>query len=440
MKNLFIFLRQDLWSIRLDKQNGKKHFLLKQLRIFILAFKGFREDKCIINATALTYYTLFSVVPVFALTFAIAKGFNFEQDLKNQILQRFSDHREAVNSSFEYAHNMLENAKGGVIAGVGVLILIFTVIRLLASIESAFNDIWQINKGRTWIRKFTDYISILIVAPVLVILSGSISVIIASKFSALLLYFGLNEESTFLVKIVLRAISFSLLFMMFTFMYMVFPNTKVNYKAAMKAAVIATILFEIVKWAYLFFQIGATQYNQIYGSFAALPLFLIWVQLSWFIVLFGAELAFSFQNVNHYELEHEIKNLSHRYVKTLTLLVMNIITKNFSNGGKPMRIGEISSKLDLPERLARKIINDLEKLGLINEVKSMDPDTDTGYQPAISEQSLTINFITQKLDRKGVNEIPINSTKELTIIENKLDHFESLLDNSAENILVKDII
>ena len=439
MKKLFIFLRRDLWSIRLEKESRKKHFALKQLRVLLLALKGFRDDKCVINATALTYYTLFSVVPVFALTFAIAKGFNFEQDLRNQILHRFSEHKEAVNSALEYAHNMLENARGGVIAGVGILILIFTVVRLLASIEDAFNDIWQINKGRTWLRKFTDYTTILIISPIFIFLSGSITIVIGSKFSELLIYFGLNEESSTLVLLLLRIVSFTLLFLMFSFMYMVFPNTKVDYKAAMKAAFVSSILFELLKWAYLYFQIGVSQYNQIYGSFAALPLFLIWVQLSWFIVLFGAELAFSLQNVKHYELEHEIKNLSHYYIKKLSLLFMFHITRNFSEGKKPLGISELSSLLDLPERLTRKIVNTLEELELINEVKPVDHESFASYQPAISDQLLTISYINKKLERKGVNEIPLSSNAELSVIESKLKSIDQLMEESEENILVKDV-
>ncbi|MFN5183503.1 MAG: YhjD/YihY/BrkB family envelope integrity protein [Bacteroidota bacterium] len=439
-KRLLHFLQKDLWSIRLDKESGRKYFFIKQLRIFLLALKGFKDDKCVLNATALTYYTVFSVVPVIALTFAIAKGFNFEEDLKKQILDKFSEHQGAVNSALEYAHNMLENAKGGVIAGVGILLLIFSVVRLLASIEDAFNDIWQINKGRTWIRKFTDYTTILIVSPILILLSGSINVIIASKFSEILNYMGLTEESTFLVTLLLRTVSFLLLFLMFTFMYMVIPNTKVDFKAALKAAFYATILFEIVKWAYLYFQIGVTQYNQIYGSFAALPLFLVWIQLSWFIVLFGAELAFSYQNVKHYELEHEINNLSHRYVKTLSILIMYYITKNFSEAQKPLGLSEISDKLDLPERLSIKIINTLEELGLVNEIKPVNKNSYSTYQPALSEKFLTINFILQKLDTKGVNEIPVGSVNELSFVQNKLSQIDNILDNSRENILVKDLM
>jgi membrane protein len=440
LKKFIEFLRNDLWSIRLDKESGKKHFLIKQIRILALAFKGFKEDRCIINATALTYYTLFSLVPIIALTFAIAKGFNFEEDLRNQILEKFQDHRAAVQSALEYAHKMLENAKGGIIAGVGIVILMYTVVKLLASIEESFNDIWQINKGRTWIRKFTDYSTILILSPILIFLSGGIKVLITSKFAILLHYLGLGEESTFILKFLLRIISFGLLFVMFTFMYMVFPNTKVNYKAAMKAAIFAAIIFEILEWAYLFFQIGVSQYNQIYGSFAALPLFLIWLQLSWFIVLFGAELAFSYQNVNHYELEHEINNLSPRYLKSLSILVMYYITRNFSEGNIPLSASEIATKLDLPERLARKIINDLEEMNLVNEVKPMNQDLNPGYQPAVSEQKLTLHYITQRLDRKGVNEIPINSIDELSLVENKLSSFENIIENSSENILVKDLL
>jgi membrane protein len=227
---------------------------------------------------------------------------------------------------------------------------------------------------------------------------------------------------------------------MFTFIYLVFPNTKVNIKAALRAAIFSAILFEIAEWAYLYFQIGVSQYNQIYGSFAALPLFLMWIQISWFIVLFGAELAFSFQNVKHYELEHEINNLSPRHSKILSILILHHITKSFSDGKPPLSVADLSEKLDLPERLTKKIINTLEELGLVYEIKPVNLDSNTAYQPGLSEKHLTLIYINKKLESQGVNEIPFGSKNEITKIENRLNNLDALIENSGQNILLTDLM
>jgi membrane protein len=433
------YFNEKLWKIRLDRVEGRRGTFIRQLRVFTLSIKGFTDDKCLLKATALTYYTLFSIVPVIALTFAIAKGFGYETDLQMQLMDKFKDQKEVLGQAFGYANKLLENAKGGIIAGIGVLLLLFSVIRLLSNIEQSFNEIWEIKKGRTWIRKFTDYLSIILIAPLLIIVSGSITVVIESKLEAGMSYVGLAPESPFIVMFAFKAMSFALLFAMFAFLYMVLPNTKVKFQAAAKAAIISAILFQIVQWLYIAFQIGVGRSNAIYGSFAALPLFLFWVQTSWFIVLFGAELAFAYQNVDHYELEHEIQHISIRYKRVLALLIAQCVIKNFTEGGKPMTSAEIAKKLDLPVRLARNIIHEFDQLGIFNEVKTEGDQRESAYQPALSENKLTIKYILEKLDTAGVNEMPIQYSNELASIQNAMDGFDHLLENDKGNILVKDI-
>jgi membrane protein len=280
----------------------------------------------------------------------------------------------------------------------------------------------------------------MMVAPLLILISGSITVLIESKLSGLMDYVGLNAGSPYVVKLAFKAMSFFLLLAMFAFMYMVLPNTKVKFYAAAKAALISTILFQLVQWIYIGFQIGVANYNAIYGSFAALPLFLFWVQTSWFIVLFGAELAFAYQNVEHYELEHEIQNISPRYKRVISLLVANCVIKNFMSGEKPMTSSEIAKKLDLPVRLARTTLYEFHQLGIVNEVKTGGDDRDSAYQPAVSENKLTIKFVLDKLDTHGVNEMPIHETHELQSIHGVMNEFDEILEKDKGNVLVKDIV
>ncbi|MBS1637413.1 MAG: YihY/virulence factor BrkB family protein [Bacteroidetes bacterium] len=429
------FLNHKLWRVRLDKLDKKQGFLLKQLRIFMLAIKGFNDDKCMSKATALTYYTLFSIVPVIAIAFAIAKGFGFQETLQSQLEQGFEDKKEILDSVFVYANSMLEKAKGGVIAGFGVVLLLWSVMKLLSSIEASLNDIWQIKKNRTWIRKITDYLSILLIAPIFVFISSGLTVVLKTEVGVVGSHFAyFSTAGIFLLKL----FSFALLWVLFTFLYMALPNTRVNFKAAALGGIVGALLFVGLEWVYITFQVGVARYSAIYGGLAALPLFLGWVQYSWFIVLFGAELAFANQNVDHYELENEIMNISDRYKRVIALMIANLVTKNFIEGGQPMTAMEIAEKLDLPVRLARNIIFEFTETGIFAEIKTHN-DKVTAYQPGISESKLTVKYIIDKLDERGVNELPIHNSEELNIINRLMRDMDDVLNTTKGNTLVSEI-
>ncbi len=435
-KQVTHFFNHKLWRVRLDKLDKKQGFFLKHLRIFTLAINGFNEDKCLLKATALTYYTLFSIVPIIALAFAIAKGFGFQADLQQQLLNNFAEQKDVLLQAFDYADKMLNNTKGGLIAGVGVILLLWSVMKLLGSIENSFNEIWEIKKDRTWVRKITDYLSIMLIAPIFLILSGSVTVGLKTGLDTVASSFSVISPMN---AVLLKIFAFTLIWGMFIFLYMALPNTKVTFKGAVRGAFVAAFLFELLEWAYVSSQIGVGSYNKIYGSFAALPLFLIWVQYSWFVVLFGAELTFAWQNVDHYELEADINNISDRYKRVIALMIGNHVVKHFNEGKPALTAFEIAQNLDLPVRLARTIINEFIETGIFNEVKVAN-DKDTGYQPGISDSKLTVKFIIDKLDEKGVNELPLDNSAELEVINKLMLEMDEVLNTSKGNTLVKDIL
>lgn len=432
IKNSRLFVSEKLWHIRLDKVDKRQGFLIRQLRIFSLAVQGFNQDKCLTKATALTFYTLFSIVPILALAFAISKGFGLEKDLQIQILKEYPQYNDILTNAFVYANSMLSNAKGGIIAGFGIVLLLWSVLKLLVNMEASFNEIWEIKKGRSWVRKITDYLTVMLVSPLLLIISGGLIVAIQTKIGniGMMGIFG-----TILIKL----LAYSLITGVFTFLYLVLPNTKVNFRSAAVAAVIATILFELLGWAYVKFQIGASSLSAIYGGFAALPLFLIWVQYSWYVVLFGAEIAFANQNVDHYELENEITKLSVRYKKVIALMIGNLVAKGFYNGEKPMTAIEIALKLDLPVRLARNIINEFVSAGIFIEMRT-DKDKEIVYQPGITESKLTVKQVLEALEKNGVNTLPINDTNELIHINQLMKDLDKSMDNELGNTFIKDIV
>ncbi|MHB8261704.1 MAG: YihY/virulence factor BrkB family protein [Bacteroidia bacterium] len=438
IQRLVNFLTDKIWKIRVNKLDRKKGFLINQLRIITLSIKGFNDNQCMVKASALTYYMLFAMVPLLALLLAVSKGFGLQQKLEAYLLHDFSRYASILTQAFGYADKLLKTTQGGIIAGIGILLLIYTVLSLLSSIENFFNEIWEIKKGRTFIRRITDYIAISIFAPILIFVSSGISIFLSTEFTSIesltwLSHFG------FVFKILLKTTSLFLLSGMFTFLYVVLPNTRVKFKSAMMAGIVAAVAFDILQWAYIAFQIGAVKLSAVYGSFAALPLFLIWMQYSWYIVLFGAELAFANQNVDHYELESEIKNISTRYRRVISLLLANIVVKNFMEGKLPLTATQIADRLDMPIRLARMIIFDFIETEILCEVKT-EKEKEVAYQPAITENKLSVKYILDKLDTKGVNELPIQSTAELQNIHKLMDEFDEVLNENKGNVLISDLV
>lgn len=426
------FVSDKIWKIRLNKVDKRQGLLIRNLRILSLSFKGFKEDNCFTYATALTFYTLFSIVPILALVFAIAKGFGYEKTLQDQLLNNYDQYRDILSNAFVYANSLLSTTKGGVIAGFGIVLLLWSVMQLLINIENSFNDVWEITRGRTWVRKVTDYLTIMLVGPLLLIVSGGITVAIQTKIGNMHL---LGFAGTFFAKL----LAYSLVVGVFTFLYTVMPNTKVKVKPAFFAAVIATVLFEFVGWAYIRFQVGANRMNAIYGGFAALPLFLVWVQYSWYIVLLGAELAYSYQNVDHYELEEDIDKISPRYKKVISLMIANLVARRLYNNETALNAVEISEKLDLPSHLTRTILNEFVDIGLFVEVVP-EKNEETVYLPGVTESKFTVRYLIDALEKKGINSLPISDTKELIHINKLMSEMDKLMDTSMGHMNIKDIV
>src|ERR1700756_428445 len=254
------FISDTMWRMRLNRLGRKQGILIKQLRIVTLAIKGFNEKKCLVKASALTYYMLFSIVPFLAILFAISKGFNLQQKLEAYLLHDFSQHADILTQAFQYADKMLQTTQGGIIAGVGIVLLVYTVLSLLSSIENSFNEIWEIKKGRTIIRRITDYIAITLFAPILLFASSGVSIFLSTEVTNIegLAWLG---HLGFLFKAGLKITSLLLLSGMFTFIYIVFPNTRVKFKSAMWAGIVAAIAFDLLQWVYIKFQIGVAKYD-----------------------------------------------------------------------------------------------------------------------------------------------------------------------------------
>jgi membrane protein len=319
LKSRFLgFFTTTIWHAHRGDRSAIQWLMIRLVRTVILSVRGFTRHHDTLRASALTFFTLLSLVPVAAMAFGIAKGFGFERRLQKELLIGF-------------AQNMLDNTKGGMIAGIGVIVLFWAIIKVLGNIENSFNHIWGV-RPRTFVRKLSDYLTIMLIGPVLIIMSGSVTVFITAQISAISGRFELLQMVGPAIYVGLKLLPYSLVWMLFTLIYMIMPNTRVRFDSALLAGFVAGSTFQVVQAAYIQFQIIVAKYNAIYGSFAALPLFLIWLQISWFIVLIGAEISHAYQHSNYMDETAGGRELSISQTRLLALTVCCHIVRLFQHG------------------------------------------------------------------------------------------------------------
>ncbi|MDE2215252.1 MAG: YihY family inner membrane protein [Candidatus Omnitrophica bacterium] len=438
IRQIVNFLDRDIWRIHTKKLPRRKSFLIKQLRVLVLAIREFRDNKCQLNASSLTFYTLLSIVPLAAMAFGIAKGFGLDQVLAKQLLQKFPGQQETISQIIGFANNLLKNTQGGLVAGVGVIILFWTVIKVLNSIENSFNDIWGIKKSRSFGRKVSDYLSMMLICPFLVIISSTATVFVSTQVDLILRKLSFLGALTTPVLFSLNFLPYVMMWLLLGFIYIFMPNTKVKPLSAFIGGVVAGTIYQLVQIIYIKFQVGVASANAIYGSFAALPLFLIWLQLSWRIVLFGTEVSFAHQNVDTYEFEHDCLNVSLAFKQMLALYISTVLVKRFAAGESSLTANQLTDQLDIPIRLVREILFELTEAGILSEIKDAT-DRESSFQPARDIDHLTVRFVQEALEKKGTGEIPVVQGKELAKIQECLKGFDDQIKQSRGNRLLKDI-
>jgi membrane protein len=433
-------LNDVVWHTPLSELSRRKTFLIKQLRILFIAGRSSLKDKVELRASALTFYTLLSIIPVIAIAFAIAKGFGLDQNLESIITNSkdFQSYNQILTPLLERARLTIQETRGGYIAGVGMIILFWSVISLLGQIESSFNHIWQISSSRAWYRKFADYLTIMIFAPVLLILSSSITVFISTELTGFMSKAPILSFFKPIISFLIKFAPYFLTWTVLALLFIVMPNTKVKFMPAMISGIIAGTLVKLLQWLYLDLQFGITKLSAIYGGLAAVPLFIIFLQTTWIFILIGAELCFANQNISNYEFESEALNISHFHKRALILLIMNMIVRNFAFGEKPVGAESIGKLLKIPVRLARDILADLTNANLVSVIYEKN-QIERLYQPAVDINKITVSYMLSRLDKKGMEHDIVVHNKDYEKIITMLEKFEKINAKSDYNILIKDL-
>lgn len=432
------FIQEDIWRIRTRGLPPPRAFAIRYLRILLAAGSAFQEHRCQLRASALTFYSLLSIVPVVAMAFGIAKGFAFEKVLQEKILERFPGQEEVLLEVFEFANAMLANTKGGLIAGVGVILLFWAIIKVLGNIERSFDDIWSVKQERSFSRKVTDYLSVMLVAPVLLVLSSGATVFITTQLGEISKRFDVLGILGSVVFVLLEITPFAIMWVLFAFLYLFMPNRRVNRRSGLVAGIIAGTVYVVVQMAYVKFQVGVANYNAIYGSFAALPLFLTWLQLSWLIVLAGAEISCIHQNADALEFGPDSRRASYYFRRLLALRIVNHVSRKFATGEVPLTAADISESLEIPRGLTEELLEALAESGILIEAAHHGRD-EAAYVPARDTELLTVKFVMDALDRRGADRIPVAVTEELQRIEQSLKAVGETIEKSPANLRLKDI-
>ena len=430
------FVTYDIWRITENELSGLGEFCFNIIKTVILAVRGFQSENLQTKASALTYSTLLSIVPLLAVLLGIAKGFGFQGTVRQGLFDYFPGHEMELNKAFEFVESYLAQAQGGVIIGVGLILLFYTVINLISSVEDTFNDIWQIQKSRPWYRKISDYLALFLVLPVLMTASSGLSIFMSTLQNSFL---GQYLFFTPLVELFLHIAPYIITTLAFTGLYVSLPNTKVRFVNGLVAGFIAGCAFQLFQFIYISGQIWVSKYNAIYGSFAALPLLLLWLQLSWLICLFGAELSYASQNVKKFSFERDSKSISRRYKDFLTLLIASLIVKRFVKGEKPYTAGELSDAYRIPIRITTQILYLLTELNIIIEVNYGNDDRVAYYQPAIDVNKITVSYLLTRMDEYGSENFKIDTSKLFSKEWKALLKTREDMIKANDNILLKDL-
>jgi len=432
------FLRSEVLKIEDAELSAFKRLVVRILRIVLIVCHGFTEDRVHLRASALTFYTLLAIVPVLAISFGIAKGFGFKEVLKALILEKLQGQEAVANQVLDFAEKLLENVKGGVVAGIGILLLLYAVLKILSHIENSFNDIWGIETPRPLLRKITDYVSLMFIGPIFLIVASTISVFVASEARSVTERIWLFSAVSPVIFFSLKLLPILLLSVLFTFLYLFMPNTRVRFVPAMIGGIMAGVLLEFFQGVYIEFQIGVSKYNAIYGSFAALPLFFIWLQMSWMIVFLGAEMAHACQNHEYRSFEYEIRGLSHANKRLLSLQIMHFLVKHFSGAKASWEIDEISDALELPKPLVRSILHNLQAAGVVSRI-DQDRYPSAAFQPAKDPDFLTIKAVVDALEQSGQSDLPVPESDSLRKLIHSMNVFSALVEQSPDNMKLKEM-
>ncbi len=428
------FVRYDIWRITGHELSRSRQLLYNALKTIVLAVRGFISDRLSVQSSALTYSIMFAIIPMIALLISIAKGFGLEGLIESSLQETYIDKMGLTPQIMEFVNRYLATTHEGLFIGVGVAILLWSVLSFFMQVENAFNDIWQVKKSRSIIRQFTTYFSTILLIPVLLALSSGVSLYVSSALSSSFLYNVISP----LVRVLVKLTPFVIIWLVFTLLYMAIPNTRVKFVNALIAGVVAGTAFQLFQMLYISGQVNLSRYNAVYGGFAAIPLLLLWIRISCLIILFGAEISYAAQNLHNYDYEKDLKTISVRYRNFLYLYITYLVVRQFEQQKPPLTSEEISTRNSLPIRLVNQLLGKLVDARVLIEVYN-EGNHSKSYQPAVDINQLTAACVFDRLETNGSELFLSHGNPEMEHFWEKTLALRKQSQGEADKLLVKDM-
>ena len=406
------------------KENGFKRKISEIKRMIYLIYRNYRDGETQILAISLTYYSLLAIFPVVALVLGITKGFGLDKIFIQKFFELWPGNNSFLRVIVDIAQRLLLSTESSILTGVGIVILIYSAVKVLIMLENSFNKIWKINKKRSITRRVIDYIAIIFLGPIFFVLLSALNSVaveeISKHFSGnaviMNLFIGLFGPATYII--------------LFSYLFYVIPNTNVKIKPAVYAGIVTTLLTFGWKLLFLLLQSSITRYNIIYGSLALIPIFLIWVQYVWVTILLGAQIAFSIQTSDEFLYSEKIE-MPIKVKREAGILILSLIIKNFIEKKQSFTYQKLTDRLGMEVFFVKEVLSDLEKMGFINEV-FYDKNSDSQYQVAYSPESITIREFMKKFDTKNIEYYE-------NIFDNLNEEDQKLLEKIREKLAMKKI-
>lgn len=397
VQRLIHFFTTGIWRISRGDVSPLRYLVVKVLKKILLAVRFFTAKRVMTKASALTYSTLLAIVPILAVVFAIARGFGYNKYIEVWFRDALSSQPQAAEIIIGFVNSYLVHTKSGVFLGIGLLFMLYTVLMLVSNIEEAFNEVWQVKKSRSVFRTFTDYLAMFFLFPIIIVITSGLSIFIAAVADRMPDFLMLGPTIRFLIDLT----PYVLMSGMFVALYIFMPNTHVKPLSAVVPGILAGIAMQGLQIFYINSQIFLSSYNAIYGSFAALPLFMLWVQISWTICLFGAELCYTNQNLAYYDFDAKTGEISHRYKIMLCALLLSRICRRFAKGLKAYSASELCEETTIPIRIVNDLLYDLVQAGLIIEVTNDEKAEAAHFMPAMDLTQMTVGTMIDRMESHG---------------------------------------
>lgn len=397
IQQLIHFFKTGIWQITRGDVSPLRYLMVNVMKKTLLAVRFFTAKRVLTKASALTYSTLLAIVPILAVVFAIARGFGYSKYIEVWFRDALSSQPQTADIIIGFVNSYLVHTKSGIFLGIGLLFMLYTVLMLVSNIEEAFNEVWQVKKSRSVFRTFTDYLAMFFVFPILIVISSGISIFLATVADSMPDFLMLGSA----VRTLIDLTPYVLMSLLFIALYIFMPNTKVKLSSVIVPGILAGIAMQGLQFVYIHSQIFLSSYNAIYGSFAALPLFMLWMQISWTICLFGAELCYTNQNLDYYDYDANAGEISHRYRLMLCALLMSRICKRFAEGRKPYSVLELRKETNIPIRFVNDLLYELIDANLLIEVTSDEKGEESRFMPSEDLSNLTLGTMIDRLEARG---------------------------------------